>query len=68
MRIRNLLKIMTGLSLVFSSLVMAHSGGSGPGLIGAFLHPFTGIDHLLILVVAGVGIAFVIKKRHNPNE
>ena len=68
MRIRNLLKIMTGLSLVFSSSLVAHTGDSGTGLIGVLLHPFTGIDHLLMLVVVGIGIAYFIRKHRNVNE
>ncbi len=67
MRIRNLLSIMTGLSLVCSSSLMAHTGDAGAGLIGGLLHPFTGIDHLLMLVV-GVGIAYFVRKHYRSNE
>jgi len=68
MQIRNLLKIMTGLSLVFSSSLVAHTGDSGTGLIGVLLHPFTGIDHLLMLVVVCVGIAYYVRKHYRSNE
>jgi len=68
MRIKNLLTIMTGLSIAFSSSLLAHIDDSGTGLMGVLLHPFTGIDHLLMLVLVGVGIAFVIRKRHNSTE
>jgi len=68
MRIRNLLKIMTGLSLVFSSSLMAHTGDAGTGLIGVLLHPFTGVDHLLMLVLVGACIVYFLKSGRHRNE
>ena len=61
MRIRNLLKIMTGLSLIFSSSLLAHTSESSTGLIGHLLHSFTGINHLLLLFLAVICIISVVR-------
>ena len=67
MRIGNLLKIIPGLSLLFSPSLLAHIGDSGTGLIGVLLHPFTGIDHLLLLFLAIIFIiCFVRRQPNNP--
>ncbi len=63
MRIRNLLKIMTGLSLVFSSSLLAHTSESSTGLIGLLLHSFTGIDHLLLLFLAIICIISIVRRK-----
>jgi len=68
MRIRNLLSIMTGLSLLCSSSLMAHTGDASVGLIGVLLHPFTGIDHLLMLVLVGACIIYFLKSGRHRNE
>jgi urease accessory protein len=40
--------------LLVSPLVLAHSGvGNATGLADGFMHPVTGLDHLLIAVTAG---------------
>lgn len=55
MQSRFLLMLLSGLvALVVSPLVLAHSGaGHEAGLADGFMHPVTGLDHLLIAVVAG---------------
>lgn len=39
------------------SLAMAHAGHSDGGLHDGFVHPFTGLDHLLMMVFVGVWAA-----------
>jgi len=40
--------------LLVSPLVLAHSGGGHvAGLADGFMHPVTGLDHLLIAIAAG---------------
>ncbi len=43
------------LVLLLSSPVLAHTGqGVASGLLSGFLHPLTGIDHLLAMVAVGI--------------
>jgi len=58
MRIRALFIIISGLSVFFSSGVLAHETGSGAGLMDGLLHNFTG-EHLLMLIVAGLCVVCV---------
>lgn len=37
-----------------STPVLAHPGHADGGLLAAFLHPFTGVDHLLAMLFVGV--------------
>lgn len=47
-------KFLLGLSLVvYSSLALAHPG-HGSGFLPGFLHPFTGFDHLLVMISVGL--------------
>jgi urease accessory protein len=47
--------ILSGLVLaLFSSSVFAHSGHGGHGLLAGFAHPFTGADHLLVMLCLGI--------------
>jgi urease accessory protein len=48
-------KIIFGLALtLFPALAMAHPGHGDGGFAAAFAHPFTGIDHLLMMLFIGV--------------
>lgn len=48
--------LVIGLAL-FSTLAMAHPGHAEHGAFAGFLHPFTGIDHLLVMVAIGMWAA-----------
>jgi urease accessory protein len=52
----NMIKaILIGLALTgFSTGVYAHSGHAGHGFFAGFSHPFTGADHLLVMVCLGL--------------
>jgi len=51
-------KILLAISLaLFSTLAMAHPGHAEHGALAGFLHPFTGIDHLLVMVAIGMWAA-----------
>jgi hydrogenase/urease accessory protein HupE len=56
MRINNLYLIISGLLLSVSSPVVAHTGGPGTGILDLLIHPLTGMDHLLIMFLAAVGV------------
>lgn len=48
-------KIVAGLTLVLlPGLALAHPGHGDGGFATAFAHPFTGIDHLLMMLFIGV--------------
>jgi len=52
--------ILAGAGLVCSSTAAAHSGtGLAGGFAPVFLHPFTGLDHLLAMVCVGLWGAFL---------
>lgn len=57
--ILRLVKLIVALVLlVIPMLSEAHAGhsyGDSLGFISGFIHPFTGIDHLLILLAVGIG-------------
>ena len=53
---RMIFTLISALSVFFSSSVIAHISQPGEGLIRIILHPFTGLDHLLTLILVGVGI------------
>jgi hypothetical protein len=63
MRNRIYLTLVSGLLLLFTSPIMAHIGDPG----GVIPHIVTG-EHLLMLVLAGVSLVFLIKKRRHPNK
>lgn len=47
--------IATAIALLIPTLALAHTGApGGAGFAGGFLHPLTGIDHLLAIVAVGV--------------
>ena len=62
------LSLLGGLSLFFSSSVFAHISPSGEGLMGVLLHPFTGLDHLPMLIFVGIGIAYLVKKQREQDN
>jgi urease accessory protein len=52
--------ILAGAGLICSSTAMAHTGtGLAGGFIPGFMHPFTGLDHLLAMICVGVWGAFL---------
>ena len=56
------------LSLFFSAPVFAHISETSDGWMGALLHPFTGTDHLLMIIFIGIGIAYNIRKYRNLDK
>jgi urease accessory protein len=52
--------ILAGAGLVCSSAAMAHTGtGLAGGFAPGFMHPFTGLDHLLAMICVGLWGAFL---------
>jgi hydrogenase/urease accessory protein HupE len=68
MRSRIYIALTSVLSLFFSSSVFAHISQSPEGWTGILLHPFTGADHLLMLVFFGVGLAYYIRKNRQSDK
>jgi hydrogenase/urease accessory protein HupE len=62
------LSLLGGLSLFSSSSVFAHISPSGEGVMGVLLHPFTGLDHLPMLIFIGIGIAYLIRKQREQDD
>ena len=62
MRSKILITLTAVLALTLSFPVFAHIDEASDGWAGALLHPFTGIDHLLILLFIGVAIVYNIRK------
>ncbi len=60
--------LVSGLLLMFPVSVWAHIGDSGGGLVGVLMHPFTGIDHILMMVLVAAVIVYYIRKHHRRNE
>lgn len=51
-------KMLLAMFLVlFSTLAMAHPGHAEHGALAGFLHPLTGVDHLLVMVAIGMWAA-----------
>jgi urease accessory protein len=51
------------LSLLFSSAAFAHAGhDASVSFMSGLLHPFSGFDHLLVIVLVGFWSAFMLKK------
>ncbi len=47
-------QLLIGLSLLgFTGQVMAHAGHSDSAILAAMVHPFTGLDHLLVMIAVG---------------
>ncbi|ABE50031.1 HupE/UreJ family protein [Methylobacillus flagellatus] len=40
--------------LAFSPLAFAHPGHESQGLVAGFMHPLTGLDHLLVMLAVGM--------------
>lgn len=60
----NMIKSFTALSMLLaSSLAMAHTGDAAHGLLHGLMHPFTGLDHLLGIILIGV-LAARLEKQH----
>jgi len=50
-------------SILFSELALAHPGHDvSISFMSGLLHPFSGLDHLLVIVLVGFWSAFVLKK------
>ena len=66
MRVLNKNRLMAAAGLVsalFSNLVFAHPGHDlSVSFMSGLLHPFSGLDHLLVIVLVGFWSAFVLKK------
>jgi hydrogenase/urease accessory protein HupE len=62
------LSLLGGLSLFFSSSIFSHISPSGEGVMGVLLHPFTGLDHLPMLIFIGIGIAYLIRKQREQDD
>ncbi len=62
------LSLLGAWSLFFSSPVFAHISLSGEGVMGVLLHPFTGLDHLPMLLFIGIGIAYLIRKQREQDD
>lgn len=45
--------LVAAILLLIAPLASAHPGHIGAGLIDGFMHPATGIDHLLVAIAAG---------------
>ena len=58
MKYRIYIVIISSLSVLFSTQVLAHTLESGGGSFGKLLHNFTG-EHLVMLVLAGVCVVGV---------
>ena len=61
---KNRLMAAAGLaSALFSNLVFAHPGHDlSVSFMSGLLHPFSGLDHFLVIVLVGFWSAFVLKK------
>jgi len=61
---KNRLMAVAGLaSALFSNLVFAHPGHDlSVSFMSGLLHPFSGLDHFLVIVLVGFWSAFVLKK------
>jgi len=46
--------VLTLLGLMFSPLAVAHTGDLAAGLLSGLLHPFSGTDHLLMIIAVGI--------------
>ena len=59
----NLIKILFFFfSICFAKLLMAHPGhGGDPGFTQGFLHPLSGFDHFLVILLVGFWSIFVLK-------
>lgn len=54
MQLRSLSVLLLPITLLVSPFALAHSGGGyTAGLADGFMHPVTGLDHLLIAIAAG---------------
>jgi urease accessory protein len=54
MSLNSICKILiTAILLLVAPLASAHPGHAGAGLVDGFMHPATGIDHLLVAIAAG---------------
>jgi len=62
------LSVLGGLSLFFSSPLLAHISPSQEGVMGGLLHPFTGLDHLLMLAFIGIGMAYLVRKQRKQDD
>lgn len=68
MKSKLFLSLLGGLSLFFSSSLFAHISPSGEGLVGVFMHPFTGLDHVLMMIFIGIGIAHLVRKQREQDD
>ena len=68
MKNRICILLVSALLLMFSPSLFAHISHSGEGLLSILLHPFTGVDHLLTVVLVSVGIAYSIYRYSKSNK
>lgn len=55
---RHVLAGVTGMTVLFSGIVSAHTfGADGAGMTEGLVHPFVGIDHLLAMLAVGIWAA-----------
>ena len=60
--------LVSALLLLTPVSVWAHIDAAGGGVIGVLMHPFTGIDHILMMVLVAAVIMYYIRKHRRPNE
>ncbi len=58
MNIPNILRTLLATSLVMSTpLTFAHTGHAESGLLSGFIHPFMGLDHIIVMFAIGLWAA-----------
>ena len=65
---RTMLGIAVLLFMLFSATVQAHTGDSGAGVIGAFMHLFTGEHVVSLILIVAVGVTMWRIARRSSNE
>jgi hydrogenase/urease accessory protein HupE len=68
MQIRIALILLSGMSLFFSSSAFAHMSPSEGGLMSTLLHFLTGLHHLPLLILVGIGIVYFIHKNRKAEK
>ena len=57
-----------GLTLLFSSTAAAHITPSGEGAMGVITHLLAGPDHLPMLILVGIGVAYFVRKQRQQDD
>ena len=68
MKIRIVPALLSGLSLLFSTSVTAHIGHAEDGMAGNLVHLLTGGHHAPLLILAVVGIVYLVRKNQRSNR